>query len=276
MKGSKKLHGRRMDLITYAVSNRLQENGELLTYMDKDSIPKNVVEKSFEKLMNNHSDEHATQLVEDYKSYLRENVGVAITPKDDGLHVKGEINDDVVEIIELVHGETPESIVEGLVKDTINVLNPEQQVTIKNITLRDKIVRLKQTVDHTTSIIEHIEGVGRVSFEEPTKTTVVELEHIPEPPKVEHTEEITEPKEEIKVEAHDITDDIDLDVFDTHHESAQEEKVDNEPKEVTSEPLKEDTKGQLKNIWAKFMEDLDNSQILESLNIDKNELTASL
>ena len=60
MKGSKKLHGRRMDLITYAVSNRLQENGELLTYMDKDSIPKNVVEKSFEKLMNNHSDERNT------------------------------------------------------------------------------------------------------------------------------------------------------------------------------------------------------------------------
>ena len=219
---------------------------------------------------------NATQLVEDYKSYLRENVGVAITPKDDGLHVKGEINDDVVEIIELVHGETPESIVEGLVKDTINVLNPEQQVTIKNITLRDKIVRLKQTVDHTTSIIEHIEGVGRVSFEEPTKTTVVELEQIPEPPKVEHTEEITEPKEEIKVEAHDITDDIDLDVFDTYHERVQEEKVDSEPKEVTNEPTKEDTKGQLKNIWAKFMEDLDNSQILESLNIDKNELTASL
>ena len=163
-----------------------------------------------------------------------------------------------------------------MVKDTINVLNPEQQVTIKNITLRDKIVRLKQTVDYTTSIIEHIEGVGRVSFEEPTKTTVVELEQIPEPPKVEHTEENTEPKEETEAYAHDITDDIDLDVFDTHHESAQEETVDSEPKEVTNEPIKEDTKGQLKNIWAKFMEDLDNSQILESLNIDKNELTASL
>lgn len=278
-----------MDLITYAVSNRLQENGELLTYMDKDSIPKHVVEKSFERLMNEYSDEDAKLLVEDYKAYLSENVGVAITPKDDGLHVRGEINDDVVEVIGLVHGKSPEALVEGLITDTISVLNPEQEVKIKNIKLRDKVVRLREVVENTSAIVEHIEGIGRVTFEDPIRESVIaELPEIPELPEELKMEEPIEmpaelPEEikidepvEIKVEEpvekpSENTEEIKIDLGD-----AKEPTVDAKEPTVEAKVEEDETQRALQNVWASFLHDLDNLNLIDTLNLDRDAIVAGM
>ena len=278
-----------MDLITYAVSNRLQENGELLTYMDKDSIPKHVVEKSFEKLMNEYSEKDAKLLVEDYKAYLSENVGVAITPKEDGLHVRGEINDDVVEVIGLVHGKSPEALVEGLITDTISVLNPEQEVRIKNIKLRDKVVRLREVVENTSAIVEHIEGIGRVTFEEPIREEVKVQE--PVEVKVEEPIEIKvdEPVEvkvdepiEIKVE-----EPVEIKV-DEPVEIEVDEPVEVQPEEIqidlgdAKEPVVEakvdedETQKALQAVWENFLHDLDNGNLIDTLNLDRDAIVAGI
>lgn len=269
-----------MDLITYAVSNRLQENGELLTYMDKDSIPKHVVEKSFEKLMNEYSDEDAKLLVEDYKAYLSENVGVAITPKEDGLHVRGEINDDVVEVIGLVHGKSPEALVEGLITDTISVLNPEQEIRIKNIKLRDKVVRLREVVENTSAIVEHIEGIGRVTFEEPIREEVKVEE--PVEVKVEEPIEIkVDEPVEVKVEEPieiKVDEPIEIKV-DEPVEAKPEDEIqidlgdDKEPT-VEAKVEEDETQKALQNVWASFMRDLDSTNLIDTLNLDRDAIVA--
>ena len=277
-----------MDLITYAVSNRLQENGELLTYMDKDSIPKHVVEKSFERLMNEYSDEDAKLLVEDYKTYLSENVGVAITPKEDGLHVRGEINDDVVEVIGLVHGKSPETLVEGLITDTISVLNPEQEVRIKNIKLRDKMVRLREVVENTSAIVEHIEGIGRVTFEEPTREEIIsEIPEIPELPeefKMEEPIEMpTELPEEIKIdEPINIDESVEIKVdepVEKPSENTEEIQIDlGDAKEpvVEAKVEEDETQKALQNVWASFLHDLDNLNLIDTLNLDRDAIVAGI
>ena len=271
-----------MDLITYAVSNRLQENGELLTYMDKDSIPKHVVEKSFERLMNEYSDEDAKLLVEDYKAYLSENVGVAITPKEDGLHVRGEINDDVVEVIGLVHGKSPEALVEGLITDTISVLNPEQEVKIKNIKLRDKMVRLREVVENTSAIVEHIEGIGRVTFEEPTREGIIsEIPEIPEIPELPETfEEPTMLPGEIKIdEPINIDEPVEIKVDEPVEVQPEEIQIDlGDDKEPTVEANVEEDETQkaLQNVWASFLHDLDNLNLIDTLNLDRDAIVAGM
>lgn len=274
-----------MDLITYAVSNRLQENGELLTYMDKDSIPKHVVEKSFERLMNEYSDEDAKLLVEDYKTYLSENVGVAITPKEDGLHVRGEINDDVVEVIGLVHGKSPEALVEGLITDTISVLNPEQEVRIKNIKLRDKVVRLQEVVENTSAIVEHIEGIGRVTFEEPTREEIIsEIPEIPEIPELpEIIEEPTMLPGEIKIdEPINIDEPVEIKVdepVEKPSENTEEIQIDlGDAKEpvVEAKVEEDETQKALQNVWASFLHDLDNSNLIDTLNLDRDAIVAGM
>ena len=278
-----------MDLITYAVSNRLQENGELLTYMDKDSIPKHVVEKSFERLMNEYSDEDAKLLVEDYKAYLSENVGVAITPKEDGLHVRGEINDDVVEVIGLVHGKSPEALVEGLITDTISVLNPEQEVKIKNIKLRDKMVRLREVVENTSAIVEHIEGIGRVTFEEPTREGIIsEIPEIPEIPELPETfEEPTMLPGEIKIdEPINIDEPVEIKVDEPVEVQPEEIQIDlgddKEPTVEAKEPTvdanveEDETQKALQNVWASFLHDLDNLNLIDTLNLDRDAIVAGM
>lgn len=269
-----------MDLITYAVSNRLQENGELLTYMDKDSIPKHVVEKSFERLMNEYSDEDAKLLVEDYKTYLSENVGVAITPKEDGLHVRGEINDDVVEVIGLVHGKSPETLVEGLITDTISVLNPEQEVRIKNIKLRDKVVRLREVVENTSAIVEHIEGIGRVTFEEPIKEEIkvepveVKVEEPIESKVDEPIEMPAELPEEIKID-----EPVEIKVEEPVEVKPEEIQIDlGDDKEPTVKVKVEEDETQkaLQNVWASFMHDLDNLNLIDTLNLDRDAIVAGM
>lgn len=283
----RKLHGKRMDLITYAVSNRLQENGELLTYMDKDSIPKHVVEKSFERLMNEYSDEDAKLLVEDYKAYLSENVGVAITPKDDGLHVRGEINDDVVEVIGLVHGKSPEALVEGLITDTISVLNPEQEIRIKNIKLRDKVVRLREVVENTSAIVEHIEGIGRVTFEEPIKEEIkveepVEVKvdepieiKVDEPVEVKVEEPIEIPAElpeEIKID-----EPVEIKVEEPVEVKPEEIQIDlGDDKEPTIKVKEDETQKALQAVWENFLHDLDNGNLIDTLNLDRDAIVAGI
>lgn len=276
-----------MDLITYAVSNRLQENGELLTYMDKDSIPKHVVEKSFERLMNEYSDEDAKLLVEDYKAYLSENVGVAITPKDDGLHVRGEINDDVVEVIGLVHGKSPEALVEGLITDTISVLNPEQEIRIKNIKLRDKVVRLREVVENTSAIVEHIEGIGRVTFEEPIKEEIkveepVEVKvdepieiKVDEPVEVKVEEPIEIPAElpeEIKID-----EPVEIKVEEPVEVKPEEIQIDlGDDKEPTIKVKEDETQKALQAVWENFLHDLDNGNLIDTLNLDRDAIVAGI
>lgn len=276
-----------MDLITYAVSNRLQENGELLTYMDKDSIPKHVVEKSFERLMNEYSDEDAKLLVEDYKAYLSENVGVAITPKEDGLHVRGEINDDVVEVIGLVHGKSPEALVEGLITDTISVLNPEQEVKIKNIKLRDKVVRLREVVENTSAIVEHIEGIGRVTFEEPIKEEIkveepVEVKvdepieiKVDEPVEVKVEEPIEIPAElpeEIKID-----EPVEIKVEEPVEVKPEEIQIDlGDDKEPTIKVKEDETQKALQAVWENFLHDLDNGNLIDTLNLDRDAIVAGM
>ena len=283
-----------MDLITYAVSDRLSRNGELLSYMNQDAIPKAVVEKAFEELIKNYNDKGATKLVENYKEFLSEHVGVAITPKGDGLHVRGEINDNVLDIIQMVHGQKSETVVEDLVKDTIKAINPDRDVTITKISLADKLVRLKESISNTNAIVEHIDGIGRVVFTDEVKS--------------KPQEEIKDAKETLIEETPelDLDQDITLDIPSEIPEEIVEEPLENpvkagisqivantkeKPVAVAPVETKVETKaekpkqsaqdeervqGILKSTWKNFMQDLVARDLVRGLEMDETALTAAV
>lgn len=284
-----------MDLITYAVSDRLSRNGELLSYMNQDAIPKAVVEKAFEELIKNYNDKGATKLVENYKEFLSEHVGVAITPKGDGLHVRGEINDNVLDIIQMVHGQKSETVVEDLVRDTIKAINPDRDVTITKISLADKLVRLKESISNTNAIVEHIDGIGRVVFTDEVKSkpqeeiTDVKETLIEETPELDLDQDITldipsEIPEEIIEEQleNPIKAGISQIVADTKEkpvvvapvETKAATKVVEEPKQ--SEQDEERVQGILKSTWKNFMQDLVARDLVRGLEMDETALTAAV
>lgn len=282
-----------MDLITYAVSDRLSRNGELLSYMNQDAIPKAVVEKAFEELIKNYNDKGATKLVENYKEFLSEHVGVAITPKGDGLHVRGEINDNVLDIIQMVHGQKSETVVEDLVRDTIKAINPDRDVTITKISLADKLVRLKESISNTNAIVEHIDGIGRVVFTDEVKSKPQEEIKDAEEALIEETPEL------------DLDQDITLDIPSEIPEEIVEEPLENPikagisqivadtkekpvavaPVETKAEAAKETkqsaqdeerVQGILKSTWKNFMQDLVARDLVRGLEMDETALTAAV
>lgn len=283
-----------MDLITYAVSDRLSRNGELLSYMNQDAIPKAVVEKAFEELIKNYNDKGATKLVENYKEFLSEHVGVAITPKGDGLHVRGEINDNVLDIIQMVHGQKSETVVEDLVRDTIKAINPDRDVTITKISLADKLVRLKESISNTNAIVEHIDGIGRVVFTDEVKSKPQEEIKDAEEALIEETPEL------------DLDQDITLDIPSEIPEEIVEEPLENpikagisqivadtkeKPVAVAPVETKVETKaekpkqsaqdeervqGILKSTWKNFMQDLVARDLVRGLEMDETALTAAV
>lgn len=283
-----------MDLITYAVSDRLSRNGELLSYMNQDAIPKAVVEKAFEELIKNYNDKGATKLVENYKEFLSEHVGVAITPKGDGLHVRGEINDNVLDIIQMVHGQKSETVVEDLVRDTIKAINPDRDVTITKISLADKLVRLKESISNTNAIVEHIDGIGRVIFTDEVKSKPHEEIKDAEEALIEETPEL------------DLDQDITLDIPSEIPEEIVEEPLENpikagisqivadtkeKPVAVAPVETKVETKaekpkqsaqdeervqGILKSTWKNFMQDLVARDLVRGLEMDETALTAAV
>ena len=275
-----------MDLITYAVSDRLSRNGELLSYMNQDAIPKAIVEKAFEELIKNYNDKGATKLVENYKEFLSEHVGVAITPKDDGLHVRGEINDNVLDIIQMVHGQRSETVVEDLVRDTIKAINPDMNITITKISLADKLVRLKESINNTNAIIEHIDGVGRVIFTDEVKDQpqvaikTIHEELIQDTPELDLDPELTL----------DISHELPDNIVDQHGDPLDD------PINTDISPLMADTKeanvahvseknevndedrvqGILKSTWKNFMQDLVARDLVRGLEMDEATLTAAV
>lgn len=156
-----------MNLLTYAVSDKLKRSGELLEHIGQDSIPTRVVETSFRTLLADYEDKDATQLIEDYPSFLRDQVGVAITPTTSGVQVKGDINDNVIDIIEILHKKSKKDIVEGVVHNTLTAINPDRVHKIIDLKLSDKLVQLKRQVSQTSQLVERIDGIGLVTFEEP-------------------------------------------------------------------------------------------------------------
>lgn len=287
-----------MDLITYAVSDRLSRNGELLSYMNQDTIPKTVVEKAFEELIKNYNDRGATKLVENYKAFLSEHVGVAIMPKGDGLHVRGEINDNVLDIIQMVHGQKSETVVEDLVRDTIKAINPDRDITITKISLADKLVRLKESINNTNAIVEHIDGIGRVIFTDEVKAKeisesnadVIHEDLIQDTPELDLDQDI----------ALDISPNLPDDIIEQHDEPLEnpiksgisqivaDTKEDNvihiAPKSDTEAETNIEKKAQdedrvqgiLKSTWKNFMQDLVARDLVRGLEMDEAALTAAV
>ena len=190
-------------------------------------------------------------------------------------------------MIGLVHGKSPEALVEGLITDTISVLNPEQEIRIKNIKLRDKVVRLREVVENTSAIVEHIEGIGRVTFEEPIKEEIkveepVEVKvdepieiKVDEPVEVKVEEPIEIPAElpeEIKID-----EPVEIKVEEPVEVKPEEIQIDlGDDKEPTIKVKEDETQKALQAVWENFLHDLDNGNLIDTLNLDRDAIVAGI
>ena len=162
-------------------------------------------------------------------------------------------------------------------------------------------MRLREVVENTSAIVEHIEGIGRVTFEEPTREGIIseipEVPELPEIPELPEEFKVDEPiempaelPEEIKIdEPISIDEPVEIKVeepVEKPSENTEEIQIDlgdaKEPVVEAKEPTVEanveedETQKALQNVWASFLHDLDNLNLIDTLNLDRDAIVAGM
>lgn len=292
-----------MNFKSYAISRKLKNNSDLIKYLNEGTIPVEVIEKEFSEVFALYKDEEAELLSEDYREYLRKHVPVSFIPTSKGLDVKGNISDNVLNIINDVHGVEKYEVVSTVVHDVVVTVSPNRKFNVSNVLFSEELNKLtdrveehkKQLVDMTNenkivsaleiksndesiSIENHNEASytsvdvdklveKEVAFEVEKKSDAVEVEKEPE---VKTVEEKAEEKAEETVSEKDglVTDHVDFNI-DEVIEGVEKSETKEFSKEDVAEEAKEETKEEdaelRKEIWNNFVMDLADKKMNERI-----------
>ena len=144
-----------MNFKSYAISRKLKNNSDLIKYLNEGAIPVEVIEKEFSEVFALYKDEEAELLSEDYREYLRKHVPVAFIPNDKGLDVKGNISDNVLDIINDVHGVEKDEVVSTVVHDVVETVSPNRKFTVSNILFIEELNELTDRVEeHKKQLVD--------------------------------------------------------------------------------------------------------------------------
>ena len=121
-----------MDLKSYAVLQKIQGKSDLLKYVvNQTDVPVNVLEQSLRDLLKEQTNEHVESISNNYVDYLQKRIRVGIVPLGDNqFEVSGDINDNELEAIELLTGDSKETVVNNLLSSVLSELRGSKELEI--------------------------------------------------------------------------------------------------------------------------------------------------
>lgn len=126
-----------MNLIEFAVGRKLRDSDPLLEYVATGkAVPISILECSFEDLLSPLIDAQASHLVSDYVGMLQAYIPTThtIDAESGRVRISGNIPDDLLEAIEMVHEVPAESVISEMIQASVGTLS-RQDVTIKHLDL---------------------------------------------------------------------------------------------------------------------------------------------
>lgn len=242
-----------MDFKTYAISQKIRRNSDLIKYIDTETIPVSVVEKEFKDIFEKYEDNEAELLSSDYKSFLTTCVPVSFTPTDSGLSVDGKIEDTVLEVIEDVHKVKKEDAINELVSSVVKTVNPTREFMVKDISFSEKLERINY------QLLKQKEEV--VSINKDTEKTKLLLDQTVIDKAVTEDEKI---EQSIK---HVFEQPIENVVKEIQEEPVEDVLIENNKDNV--KPLIQDNE-LMKNVYNNFIKDTLKRKIDERVSLDNN------
>ena len=267
-----------MNFKSYAISRKLKNNSDLIKYLNEGTIPVEVIEKEFSEVFALYKDEEAELLSEDYREYLRKHVPVAFIPNDKGLDVKGNISDNVLDIINDVHGVEKDEVVSTVVHDVVETVSPNRKFNVSNVLFSEELNELtdrleehkKQLVDMSNenkivSALEtktndetiSVENHNEASYTSVDVDKLVEKEVVPEAEEKSSTEEAEKESVVEKVEEESeetvsekvglVVDDVDFNI-DKVIEGVEKSETKESAKEDVEQETIEDSEEEVKEV----------------------------
>ena len=269
-----------MNFKSYAISRKLKNNSDLIKYLNEGTIPVEVIEKEFSEVFDLYKDEEAELLSEDYREYLRKHVPVAFIPNDKGLDVKGNISDNVLDIINDVHGVEKDEVVSTVVHDVVETVSPNRKFNVSNVLFSEELNELtdrleehkKQLVDMSNenkivSALEtktndesiSVENHNEASYTSVDVDKLVEkevaleakkeavVEKAEKEPVVEKVEEKSEESEAVSEKVSLVADDVDFNI-DKVIEGVEKSETKESAKEDVEQKSTEDSEEEIKEV----------------------------
>ena len=125
-----------MDLKTYAVKQALDGNPDLLKAISQNKpIDLDVANKSFAPLIADQDAGDTQNLIDNYPDYLVRHTKMQINSgkQDDDLEISGEVDDNLLEVIELLHHVQPDDVVKQAASRLMAKFAPAKAVDVKDI-----------------------------------------------------------------------------------------------------------------------------------------------
>lgn len=126
-----------MDLKTYAVKQALDGNPDLLKAVSQNKpIDLDVANKSFAPLIADQDAGDTQNLIDNYPDYLVRHTKMQINSgkQDDDLEISGEVDDNLLEVIELLHHVQPGDVVKQAASRLMAKFAPDKAIDVADIT----------------------------------------------------------------------------------------------------------------------------------------------
>lgn len=126
-----------MDLKTYAVKQALDGNPDLLKAISQNKpIDLDVANKSFASLIADQDAGDIQNLIDNYPDYLVRHTKMQINSgtQDDDLEISGEVDDNLLDVIELLHHVQPDDVVKQAASRLMAKFAPAKAVDVADIT----------------------------------------------------------------------------------------------------------------------------------------------
>ena len=126
-----------MDLKTYAVKQALDGNPDLLKAISQNKpIDLDVANKSFAPLIADQDAGDTQNLIDNYPDYLVRHTKMQINSgkQDDDLEISGEVDDNLLDVIELLHHVQPGDVIKQAASRLMAKFAPAKAVDVADIT----------------------------------------------------------------------------------------------------------------------------------------------
>lgn len=126
-----------MDLKTYAVKQALDGNPDLLKAISQNKpIDLDVANKSFAPLIADQDAGDTQNLIDNYPDYLVRHTKMQINSgkQDDDLEISGEVDDNLLDVIKLLHHVQPDDVVKQAASRLMAKFAPANAVDVADIT----------------------------------------------------------------------------------------------------------------------------------------------
>lgn len=170
-----------MDLLTYAVSQKLRQNNDMWRYLaENQPVPQDLIADAFASVIEAYEDEEAVRLTSHYDDYLSHHIPVTFTPNGAGIQVSGEIDDVALEVLKLLHHKEDRDIVEQTIHSITNTISPGRDADITDI--ETFASELKRSVHENHERVHQLRTASELLDDEPA--SVVVHEHVRDLPDV--------------------------------------------------------------------------------------------